>query len=353
MSDKMYLLDLGIRPWKESMLIFHTLARMGVQAVVTVSPDRPFVSVGYFQDPQQEVDLEYCRRESLPLFRREVGGGTVYLDSNQIFYHVVWDRDNPAFPRRIADIYEHLSVAPIETYEAFGIETRFREVNDIVTVEGRKIAGLGGANIENSMVFVGSIMMDFDYERMARALKVPDEKFRDKVFKTMEEHVTTMRRELGEIPPRKEITAHLHRGYERLLGPLTPVDLSDEVIQKMAELARWFDSPEFLYRKVPRLPKGVKIAEGVEILYGMYKARGGLIRTAQEVRERTIQNIGITGDFTFHPKEELATLQGSLVDVEREEGEVESAIEGFYEETGADTPGVRPRDFTRAIMEAR
>jgi lipoate-protein ligase A len=37
------------------------------------------------------------------------------------------------------------------------------------------------------MVFVGSIILDFDYERMTRAIKVPDEKFRDKVFKTMKE----------------------------------------------------------------------------------------------------------------------------------------------------------------------
>jgi hypothetical protein len=34
----MYLFDLGERPWEESMLIFHALARMGVEALDIVSP---------------------------------------------------------------------------------------------------------------------------------------------------------------------------------------------------------------------------------------------------------------------------------------------------------------------------
>ena len=69
----MYLLDLGERPWEQSMLIFHALARMGIEALDIVSPTTPFLSIGYFQDVKQEVDLEYCKKEGLPIIRREVG----------------------------------------------------------------------------------------------------------------------------------------------------------------------------------------------------------------------------------------------------------------------------------------
>jgi len=349
----MYLLDLGVRPWKQSMLIFHTLARMGVEAMVTVSPETPFISVGYFQDLEKEVDVPYCERAGLPIFRREVGGGTVYLDRDQIFYHIIWDQDNPAFPKHVKDIYEQLAVPVIETYEEYGIPTKFREVNDIVTTQGRKIAGLGGADIDDSMVFVGSLIMDFDFDAMAHAIKVPDEKFRDKVFKTMEENVTTMRKELDRLPPREELTALLQKRYEGILGKMTPLDLSDDVVAKMAELAVWFDSPEFKYRKTPKVPSGVKIREGVEILYGMYKAKGGLIRTQQEVVEGRIADIGISGDFTLLPKRELAGLEASLADTEREESEIVSAVAGFYEESSIQTPGVEPKDVSKAVMEAK
>jgi lipoate-protein ligase A len=346
----MYLFNLGERPWEESMLIFHALARMGVEALDIVSPITPFVSIGYFQNAEQEVDLEYCRKEGLPIIRREVGGGTVYLDHNQIFYHLVWDQNNPRFPRRVSEIYQHLSVPPIETYQEFGIKAEFREVNDIVTAEGRKIAGLGGANIADSMVFVGSVILDFDYEKMVRAIKVPDEKFRDKVFKTMKENVTTMNRELGRIPPRDEITRVLVEKFEKVLGKLEPVELNDEIIRKMKELALWFNSPEFLFKKAPQIPKGVKIKEGIEILYGMYKAKGGLIRTVQEVEKKTLMEIDISGDFTMLPKEELSDLEGALKETEREEKKLESKIEEFYEKSGVQTPGVEPQDITKAIQ---
>jgi lipoate-protein ligase A len=332
------------------MLIFHALARMGVEALDIVSPVTPFVSIGYFQNAEQEVDLEYCRKEGLPIIRREVGGGTVYLDHNQIFYHLVWDQNNPRFPRKVSEIYQHLSVPPIETYQEFGIKAEFREVNDIVTAEGRKIAGLGGANIEDSMVFVGSVILDFDYERMVRAIKVPDEKFRDKIFKTMKENVTTMNRELGKIPSRDEITRVLVEKFEKVLGKLERVELNNEILQKMKELALWFNSPEFLFKKAPQIPKGVKIKEGIEILYGMYKAKGGLIKTVQEVEKKTLMGIDISGDFTMLPKEELADLEGALKETEREEKKLESKIEEFYEKSGVQTPGVEPQDITKAIQ---
>ncbi len=345
----MYLLDLGERPWEQSMLIFHALARMGLEALDIVWPTTPYVSIGYFQDAEQEVDLEYCREQGLPIIRREVGGGTVYLDRNQVFYHVVWNRNNPRFPKKISEIYQCLSAAPAETYGEFGIEARFREVNDIVTAEGCKIAGLGGADIADSLVFAGSLILDFDYDKMTHAIKVPDEKFRDKVFKTMKENVTTMKRELGRIPPRGEIVRVLKEKFEKVLGKLEPLDLNNEMIRKMTELASWFNSPEFLFKKAPRIPKGVKIKEGIEILYGMYKARGGLIRTTQEVEHRILKDINISGDFTLFPKGELSGLEDTLKETEREEERLTSRIEEFYEKTGVQTPGVEPQDITKAI----
>ena len=128
----MLLFDLGKLPGQQSMLIFHALARMGLEALVIVSPKTPLVSIGYFQDAAREIDLEYCRASGIPFMRREVGGGTTYLDENQIFYQLIWKKDHPNFPRAVEEIYPWFSQAPIETYRAFGIETEFRVVNDQV-----------------------------------------------------------------------------------------------------------------------------------------------------------------------------------------------------------------------------
>jgi len=127
------------------MLIFHALARMGIEALILVSPQTPLVSIGYFQDAEQEVDLQACRNMGLPYMRREVGGGATYLDENQIFYQLIWRKDNPRFPKAIHEIFPWFSEAPVETYRAFGIRAEYRSVNDIVTQEGRKISLILGS----------------------------------------------------------------------------------------------------------------------------------------------------------------------------------------------------------------
>jgi len=332
------------------MLVFHALARMGIEALVIVSPLTPLVSIGYFQDAEQEVDLQYCREMGIPFMRREVGGGTTYLDKNQIFYQLIWKKDNPRFPRAIHDIFPLLSEAPIETYRAFGIQAECRSVNDITTKEGRKIAGEGGGNIGDCLVFVGGILLDFDYKAMSRILKVPDAKFRDKIFKTMEDNLTTMKRELGLIPLRNEVVAVLRKEFEKRLGKLEEAPLNPEMIGKMRELEQWMTSNKFLYKKTHKIPRGVKIKGGLEILYGIHKARGGLIRTAEEVSEGRIEGITISGDFMFSPKEELHRLEHTLEKVPLDEDRIIEKVQTFYGENAIESPGVESRDFATAVL---
>lgn len=349
----MQILNLGKLPGQQSMLGFHALARLGFEGLVIVSPKIPLASVGYFQDAEKEIDLDYCKKAGIPIMRREVGGGATYLDKNQIFYQVIWKKRNPKFPKKVTEIFEFLSQPPCDTYKEFGIDTYFRPANDIVTREGKKIAGEGGGDIEDSMLLVGGILMDFDYETMGKILKVPDEKFRDKIYKSMKENLTTMKRELGTVPESESIVKVLVEKYEKILGKLDLISLTSETLNKMFELERWFTSKEFLFKKTPRIPKGVRIKEGVEILYSIYKAHGGLIRTSQEVEEEIIEDIIISGDFQFYPKAELEAMEQNLANTKRKDSLINLKIEKFYDKHKIETPKVEPEDFTNAIVIAK
>jgi len=349
-EERMHVFDLGNLPSQQSMLIFHALARMGTEALVIVSPKTPLASIGYFQDAEQEIDLQYCKELGIPFMRREVGGGATYLDEHQIFYQLIWKKDNPKFPKAIHDIFPWFSEAPVETYRALGIQAEYRSLNDIVTKEGRKIAGEGGGNIGDCMVFVGGILLDFDYKMMSRILKVPDEKFRDKVYKTMEENLTTIKRELGVIPPREEVVKVLKAKFEKMVGKLTPASLNPEILDKMKQLESWMTSEEFLFKKTPKIPKGIKIREGVELFYGLHKAKGGLIRTVEEISEGRIEEITISGDFTFYPKERLGGLEKTLEKIPLEEDRIIEKVETYYEEKEIESPGVESKDFAETIL---
>jgi lipoate-protein ligase A len=109
-------------------------------------------------------------------------------------------------------------------------------------------------------------------------------------------------------------------------------------------------SEEFLLKKTPRIPAGVKIREGVEVVYGLHKARGGLIRTAEAISEERIEDITISGDFTFFPKEQLAGLEKSLEKVSLDEEKITKTVETFYEGKEIESPGVESKDIAQTIL---
>lgn len=350
----MNLIKLDKLPGQDSMLIFHALARIGYEGLVIVSPKEPLASIGYFQDAKKEIDLGFCRKAGISVMRREVGGGATYLDGDQIFYQMIWHKDNPAFPHNIKQIFEMLSQPACETYRAFGINASFRAENDIITDTGKKIAGEGGGDIGDSMVFVGGILLDFDYHTMSKVLKVPDEKFRDKIYKSMEENLTTMKRELGEIPHREDIKRVLVERFEKITHKLEPVNLDAKTINKIRELEKFFTSDAFLFKKTPRIPEGVKIKEGIDILYGMYKAKGGLIRTAEEVKnKKVLKDIVVSGDFNLFPKQGLQNVENALKNKEFNREKIKKEIEKVYDKERIESPGVEPEDITKTIVEAQ
>ncbi|MGQ9467080.1 MAG: lipoate--protein ligase [Anaerolineae bacterium] len=344
----MKLYRLETVPWADSQLLYHALPRIGREGLILLSPATPYVSIGYFQDAEQEVDLDYCRAHNIPVVRREVGGGAVYLDGEQLFYQLIIHKDNPLVPKDKAAFYRKFLQAPIAAYRALGIPAEYKPVNDIIA-NGRKISGNGVAEIGDSIVFVGNLIVDFDYETMVRVLKVPDEKFRDKVYKTLQDNLSTIRRELGHAPPREELWDLLAEKFMEILGPLEVETTVDAEWRAEADrLAARMLSDEWLFRR-GRSPIGreVTIRSGVQVWQKAYKAPGGLIRAIAEVREGVIADISLSGDFFFYPAERLADLERALVGVRVEE--VEQTIARFYAEHGVESPGITPADFATVL----
>ena len=346
----MHVYDLGVVPWLHSQLLYHALPRVGGSGVILLAPATPYVCIGYHQDAAQEVDLDFCRERGIPVFRREVGGGAVYLDGDQLFYQIVLPAAHPAAQGDKEAIYRRLLAPVVRTYQAIGIPAEYKPVNDII-VGGRKISGNGAAEIAGSTVLVGNLILDFNHERMARVLRVPDEKFRDKVFKTLKDNLTTIRRELGHVPPVEELKAILIRELELALGPLEPAALPAEVYRMADELAPRMTSDEWLAGRARRGGgRDVKIQAGVHVVQRAYKARGGLIRAVMVVRDGRIAELELSGDFFFYPAESLADLEQALVGVSPEQ--VEAAVAEFYAAHAIQSPGLAPADFAEALRPA-
>ena len=335
--------------WLDSQMIYHALPRVNVEGILILAPKTPYVCIGYHQNLEQEVDLEYCKENGIPVFRREVGGGAVFLDGDQIFFQIVIHKDNPLAHGGKAEFFERMLMPVVETYNNLGIPAKFKPVNDIITAEGRKISGTGAAEIDDYIVLVGNLIADFDYKTMVRVLRVPDEKYRDKVFKSMVENLTTIKRETGTMPEWDEMADPLLENFAKVLGKLEPSELPQDVREQINKLEPDYLSDEWLFKKRRSTDRRkVKIATDINIVQHIYKAPGGLIRAAFELNGDVMSNISISGDFFCYPSDAIRRLEETLEGAKQ--SEVVSRVEKFYESPSIEIPGIKPEDWEKALV---
>jgi lipoate-protein ligase A len=347
----MDLFNLGTRPWQDSQSIYHALAHLGREAICLVEPASPYVCLGYHQDAVKELDLEYIAREGIPVFRREVGGGAVYLDRGQLFYQFILRKDDPRVPPDKGELFRSLLQPAIDTYREFGVPAEYKPVNDILA-NGKKISGNGAAEIHGRVVVVGNFLLDFNFEKMARVLRAPDEKFRDKVFKTLQEHLTTLPRETGKpAPSLEELSASFIRRCETLFGPLIPREPDSELRARADAIAAEYSAPGWVMENDRREQAGreVKIAEGVIVIERVGKLPGGLVRASAVNAGGRLRDIHLSGDFFFYPASRLADLERALEDVELQLDPLAQRIEWFYQTYGISAPGIKPSELAEVL----
>jgi lipoate-protein ligase A len=347
----MRLYNLGKVPWQDSQLIYHALAEMGQEALCLVSPATPYVCIGFHQDVEQEVDLEYCKAKEIPVFRRDLGGGAVYLDGDQLFFQLILRKDNPEVPKSKESFYKKFLQPVIQVYRRIGIPAEYKAVNDVITGT-RKISGTGVGEIGDCVVFVGNLIVDFNYEEMSRVLKVPDEKFRDKVHKTLKDNLTTIRREVGEEKAKNwdeaTLNAMMAEEFQKLVGTMEPLEKDEPLAAKMEDLGASMTTDQWLYQKGKRVSgRDVKIRAGLNLVQRAHKAPGGLIRADFEVMDGRLGEVVLSGDFFCFPQGAVRKLEESLKG--QPAGELRRLVAEFYAGHEVETPGITVDDWMQVL----
>jgi len=354
MSKKIRLLYMeGVSPLR-SQTVYHAVAYAMKEdtpnTIIMVSPNAPYVCIGYHQDMQKEVDLEYVQANGLTVLRREVGGGAVYLDNGQLFTQWIFHKND--LPSSLEERFKFYIDPLVGTYQALGINANHRPIND-VHVNGKKIGGTGAAQMGIAEVVVGSLMYTFDKKTMSKVLKVPSEKMRDKIFESLETYMTTMTEELGASPDRTMVKdLYMKKVSEALGAEVYEGEWTAEEEAMAQEIDARFISDEWLYQKGRLQQQGVKIHQDVHIVEAAFKAQGGLIRVIARLREGRIDDVSISGDFTLLPSFALGALEQSIRGLSATPETLKAKIEEAYYRLSIQSPGVTPADFTTAIMNA-
>ncbi len=346
------VVDLGEVSAVQSQACYHAVAYTfgdhTPDTIILVFPHEPYVSIGFHQEAEREVDLDYCRDHGIPVIRREVGGGAVYLDRHQVFCQWIFHRSR--VPATLEERFRWYAAPLVNTYRALGVDAYYRPVNDI-QVAGRKIGGTGAASIGSAEILVGSLMFDFDHDLMARVLRVPSEKMRDKVFQSLREYVTTLKRELGYLPDRETVKGlYLERCAETLGRPLESGSLTEEEREMVAALEERFSSEEWLHQKGGlRESRVVKIHADVFVTEVTHKTPGGLVRLTARLREGRIDDLTISGDFTLLPAWAVGALEQALRGLPLNEEALLQRIRDVYRSLSVQAPGLTPEDLVQAL----
>jgi lipoate-protein ligase A len=349
---RLRVIDCGCVSAVLSQSIWYGIAtRMSPQddpVLTLVNSRNPYVCIGFHQDAGLEVDERYCATRGIAVLRRHLGGGAVYIDGNQLIFHFIFPRRRAS--TRVGRLYPMFIEPVVRTYRDLGIDAVYRPINDI-QVDGRKIGGTAAAILDQATVLGGMFLFDFDAATMARCLKVPSEKFRDKLHKTLEEYITSMRRLLPQVPSRETVKRLFLRQVADCLraipGDSAINEIEDAAIAK--EAVRLSD-PTWTSRTGRKfVGRGVKLAADTYLTEGASKAPGGLIRVRLLAREDRIVDIEISGDFTCDPPSGIESLAERLRGAPLSPSSLVDTIAGVVDSLHLELPGVGPEHLAAAI----
>ena len=233
MVEKWRLLDTGLRDAFYNMALDEAIAIARSKKIVP-NTLRFFrwgpsaVSIGYFQSMEEEVDIEACNRLGIDYVRRRTGGGAVYHDRDgELTYSLIINEDHPLISRDFQKTYETLCSGIVRGLGILGVPAEFKPINDIV-VGGRKISGNAQTRSMNVVHQHGTILRDVNPTLMFTVLKVPSEKIRDKMIKSVKERVTSIKNYLKREVSFEELKNALIRGFEEAFNiKLVPGEVTD------------------------------------------------------------------------------------------------------------------------------
>ena len=192
------------------------------------------VSIGKFQNIQNEVQIDNCRKHDVHVVRRITGGGTVYHDTNDEITHSLITNREEFEANDISAVYTKTYAGIVEALKILGISADFNEGNakacPNLTVNGKKISGSAQSHKKGIVLQHGTLLIDVNLEKMFMFLRVPWAETRMEVVNVAKNKITSIKKETNKDFPAKEVEHALIQGFQKALniklmeGELTPYE---------------------------------------------------------------------------------------------------------------------------------
>lgn len=317
--------------------------------------DRDSITVGVNEDPEQVLDLDFCRKNGIDFRRRVNGGGAIYAGAGSAFLVYFVPTSHPDVPSTTAEAFPKILTALAETFrDLYGFPAEYRPLND-VQVEGRKLIPTS-LKIENGVMTFRIVVnvKEIDTALAAGAMPMPPEKVRDKVLKDLQSRFTCLEREAGRPLSDDDLETMARAAVAHAFGnpKLETGVLTDAERAYAEEFRTEFDNDTWLFGKSERNRLGGIAKPGDVVGHGREKAVGGMIWATLVRRDGRILHAVLNGDWHPRPIDSVAWLEQALVGLPAEEAAIRECVEAFLGRADVEFAGVRADDLMSAFAKA-
>jgi len=356
MAKEWRLLDLYVDLNENSAFLNPALQRARMERLVpdTVafcSIKKIGISLGFYPDPEKDINLDYCRAHDIGVSRRLQ---PYYVNIGYPGFFVAYIIVGKNFmPPTVAEIFKTVISRMAEEFNSrWGTSAEYRPFNDM-EVGGRKVSWMGGSFFGDvwsgaSVLLIKPSPMD----RINPALNIPPEKFADKDAKTAGERAVSLEELTGRTILLEEVREAYRRSLEKTFGVKLVLGCLTETEMKYDQENRDKDSPEILLARTEGKRFG-PLAPGVKRGEAIWKVpRGGLIRAVVRVKEGAIENLLFSGNVLCSPVTALEEVEDLLKGVSLEEDPMREKVRVIYGKPNYQLTGTIPEDLVRLVLEA-
>lgn len=318
-------------------------------------PTQYITNVGYFQDIEKDMNLDYCVVWGYPCIRRPVGGGSIVVSPIDSIVFLYLDDRDPIVPKSREEQFNKILGGVVTGLkDKFGLaDARIKPLNDIDIGPKKLMASSIEKVGEHCLEFEATIPTEeFPTEIADNLFPYIPEKMADKATKTAAERVTYLNKEVGREVSLEEMRDLYAYGIEKAFGIKFVLG---ELIEREKEVAnalvKQFITVEWTFgntekRKFGEIPKDVVRAEF------RHKAVAGLMRAVTLTKSGVIENIHFSGDFVAEPATVIAEMEQALKGAKVNENEVRERIRKVLDRPGVEIPQATLDDFVTTVMGA-
>ena len=207
--------------------------------------NKPAVIVGYNQEVNTEVNLDYLKEKGIDLVRRVTGGGAVYHDLENLNYTIVGRSED------LERDYPEYAALMMKALQALGVPATLSGRNDIL-VDGKKVSGFAKRVCKNRLMVHGTLMYNVDVDVLTHVLNPSTTKLQSNGIASVRSRVTNLCNYLPELSDiqtfKNRLEEILSNNYSDAEYKLSETDLAH--IQQLTDekFATW----EWNYGRSPK-----------------------------------------------------------------------------------------------------